>query len=130
MSNYNRVIIMGRLTHDPELKHVSADAAVAKFTIAVNRKTREGEEASFIECEAWGKTGEVISNYCPKGSLVHVEGFLKQDKWQDTKDPSVTRSKLFVSVRSVELMPKSSSNQQGSASTTPAFANDTGGDPF
>ncbi|MBT7658458.1 MAG: single-stranded DNA-binding protein, partial [Phycisphaerae bacterium] len=88
MANYNKVLLMGNLTRDPELKRTSSDMAVAQLSIAVNRqyKDRNGEqvkETTYVDCEAWGRTAEVMSQYLAKGKPVFVEGRLKLDQWQD-----------------------------------------------
>lgn len=76
----NRVVLVGRLTKDPELKYTPAGAAVATFTLAVNRTftNQNGErEADFINCVVWRKTAENVSNFLHKGSLTGVEGRLQ-----------------------------------------------------
>ena len=86
--NLNKVFLMGNLTRDIELKHTpSNNTAVANIGIAVNRKYRVGdenrEETTFVDCEAWGRTAEVMQQYLRKGRPVLVEGRLKLDQWQD-----------------------------------------------
>lgn len=87
MSDMNRVIVIGRLTREPELRHTGGGAAVASFSIAVNRtyKTNDGEkkeEVSFFNCVAWSKTAELVSQYCQKGKQVAIEGRLQQRSWE------------------------------------------------
>lgn len=76
---YNKVILIGRLVKDAEVKYVSSGKAVATFTLAVDRPTAKGEqkEADFINCVAWDKTGETIGNYTQKGSKILVDGRLQ-----------------------------------------------------
>ena len=117
MASYNKVILMGNLTRDPELKRTSTDMAVAQIGIAVNRKykDREGnqkEETTFVDCEAWGKTAETMAKYLSKGRPVFVEGRLKLDQWQD-KDGS-NRSKLRVVIESFQFI-----DSRGGQSSTP-----------
>ena len=81
--NVNKVFLMGNLTRDVELKHTPNDQAVASLGIAVNRRyrTRDGEdrdETTFVDCEAWGRTAEVMSQYLSKGRPVFLEGRLKE----------------------------------------------------
>lgn len=107
MANYNKVLLMGRLTRDVELKFTPNNQPVANIGLAVNRRyrTKEGEnreETSFIDCEAWGRTAEVMNQYLSKGKPVFVEGRLKLDQWQD-KD-GTNRSKLRVVVESFEFI--------------------------
>lgn len=82
----NRVIIMGRLTKDPELRYTQTETAVASFRIAVDRdvKSKDGErKTDFIDCVAWRKTGEFVSNYFHKGSVAIVSGRLEIREWTD-----------------------------------------------
>ena len=86
--NYNRVILGGYLTRDPELRYTPKGTAVAKLGVAVNRewKNEAGEkqtEATFVDVEAWGKQAEVMGQYFRKGSGILVEGRLKLDTWED-----------------------------------------------
>ncbi|NNF41669.1 MAG: single-stranded DNA-binding protein [Phycisphaerales bacterium] len=107
MSNYNKVLLMGRLTRDIELKYTPSNQPVANIGLAVNRKwrNREGqdqEETTFVDCEAWGRTAEVMSQYLVKGRPVFVEGRLRLDQWQD-KDGG-NRSKLKVVVDTFQFI--------------------------
>ena len=83
----NRVILMGRLTADPELRQTPQGTAVTSFTIAVDRriKTENGQQADFITCVAWRKTAEFICRYFQKGRMIAIEGQLQSRSW-DTQD--------------------------------------------
>lgn len=99
----NRVILLGNITRDIELRHTSANQAVAKFGLAVNRKWKDAsgearEEVMFIDCEAWGKTAELINSHFAKGKQILVEGRLKLDQWEDKEGGK--RSKHVLSVDS------------------------------
>lgn len=105
--SFNKVILMGNLTRDVELKYTPGNQAVAQIGIAVNRryKTKEGEdreETTFVDCEAWGRTAEVMNQYLAKGRPVFVEGRLKLDQWQD-KDGG-NRSKLKVVIDTFQFV--------------------------
>lgn len=107
MSNYNKVILMGRLTRDIELRNIPSGQAVANFGLAINRKWKakdgsDGEETTFVDCEAWGKTAEVMAEYLARGRPVLIEGRLKLDQWQD-KDGG-NRSKLGVVVDTFQFV--------------------------
>ncbi len=107
MANYNKVLLMGNLTRDIELRYTPSNQAVAKIGLAVNRKWKskdgqEGEETTFVDCDAWGRTAEVMSQYLSKGKPVFIEGRLKLDQWQD-KDGG-NRSKLKVVIESFEFI--------------------------
>ena len=108
MPNLNKVMLMGNLTRDPEIKFTPKGTAIANFGIAVNRTfTPEGgekrEEVTFIDLEAWGRTAEVIGEYFKKGRPIYVEGRLKLDQWDD-KTTGKKMSKLRVVVESFEFL--------------------------
>lgn len=107
MPNLNRVMLMGNLTRDPELRYTPGNTAVANLGLAVNRRWKnqngeQQEETTFIDCEAWGRTAEVLNQYLQKGRPVYVEGRLKLDQWQD-KDGQ-NRSKLKVVVEQFQFI--------------------------
>jgi len=100
MASFNRVILAGNLTRDPELRYTPKGTAVVQLSLAVNRKwkTETGEskeEVSFVEVDAFGRQAEVISQYMRKGRPLLVEGRLKQDTWED-KNTHQKMSKLKV----------------------------------
>lgn len=108
MASYNKVLLMGNLTRDVEVRHLPSGQAVANIGLAVNRrfKTNEGEqreEVTYIDCEAWGKTAEIMAKYLSKGRPVFVEGRLKLDTWQDKTDGS-NRSKMKVVIESFNFI--------------------------
>lgn len=105
--NYNKVILGGRLTRDPELRHTNATSAVCNFGLAINHKYRtaageDREDVCFVDCEAWGKTAESIAKYLTKGRSILVEGRLKLDQWEDKQ--GTKQSKLRVSVDSFQFV--------------------------
>lgn len=96
----NKVVLLGNLTRDVELKQTPSGTAVAQLGLAMNRKWKDAqgekrEEVTFVDCEAWGKTAEIIAQYFGKGRQILVEGRLKLDQWED-KDSGAKRSKLKV----------------------------------
>ncbi|MDP6106885.1 MAG: single-stranded DNA-binding protein [Candidatus Brocadiia bacterium] len=98
MANLNKVFLLGNLTRDPQLRYTPSGTPICEFGVAVNRrfKTKEGEqrdETCFVDVAAWGRTGEVISEYFSKGKPILVEGRLKFDSWET---PDGRRSKLSV----------------------------------
>lgn len=95
MIDFNDLTISGRLTRDPILKPVGADNLVVEISIASSRRYGERDETMFIDCEAWGKLAEIITDMSSKGDLVVLKGRLKQDNWE--KD-GVKRSKLILVV--------------------------------
>ena len=106
MASYNRVILVGNLTRDVELRHLQSGSAVADISLAVNdrRKSQSGEwveETSFVDVTLWGRTAEVASEYLSKGSPMLVEGRLKQESWE--KDGQ-KRSKLKVVCEKMQML--------------------------
>ena len=100
MASFNKVILAGNLTRDPELRYTPQGKAVARITLAVNRtytleSGEKKEEVSFVDIDAWGRQAEVISQYMKKGRPLLVEGRLKQDTWED-KNTHQKQSKLKV----------------------------------
>jgi single-strand DNA-binding protein len=100
MASFNKVILAGNLTRDPELRYTPKGTAVVRITLAVNRNytTDSGEkkeEVSFVDVDAWGRQAEVIAQYMKKGRPLLVEGRLKQDSWED-KNTHQKQSKLKV----------------------------------
>jgi len=100
MASFNKVILAGNLTRDPEVRYTPKGTAVARLTLAVNRtytgeSGEKKEEVSFVEVDAWGRQAEVIAQYMKKGRPLLVEGRLKQDTWED-KNTHQKQSKLKV----------------------------------
>jgi len=99
-SSFNRVILAGNMTRDPESRALPSGQALTKFSRAINRSytTKEGEkreEVTYVDIESYGKQAEVIAKYCSKGSGILVEGRLKLDSWDDKKTGE-KRSRLGV----------------------------------
>jgi len=114
--SYNKVLLMGNLTRDVELKYTQSNRPVANIGIAVNRRWRnqEGqqqEETTFVDCEAWGRTAEVMSQYLSKGRPVFIEGRLRLDQWQDQQGNN--RSKLKVVVDTFQFVDSGGGQRQG-----------------
>ena len=108
MASFNKVILAGNLTRDPELRYLPKGTAVAQFTLAVNRtwKSESGEskeEVNFVDVEAFGRQAEVIAQYMRKGRPLLVEGRLKQDSWED-KTTHQKRNKLKVVLESFSFI--------------------------
>ncbi|MFC1670297.1 single-stranded DNA-binding protein [Spirochaetota bacterium] len=99
-SDINRVVLIGRLTRDPELRYIQSGTAVANFSIANNRtyvsSGEKKEQASFFNCIAWAKLGEVISEYCKKGQRIGIEGRLQQRSWDDQEGKKRSTVEIVV----------------------------------
>lgn len=116
MASYNRVILMGNITRDIELKYIQSGTAVTELGLAVNdrRKTSSGEwvdETTFVDVTLWGRTAEVASEYLSKGSAVLVEGRLKLDQWETDGQK---RSKLRVVADKMQMLGGKGSGGGGS----------------
>ena len=108
MPNLNKVMLMGNLTRDPEIKYTPKGTAIAVFGLAINRNyTLENgekrEEVTFIDAEAYARLAEIIGEYCKKGKPIYVEGRLKLDQWDD-KASGQKRSKIKVVVETMQLL--------------------------
>jgi single-strand DNA-binding protein len=119
--SYCKVVILGNLTRDPELRYTTKGAAVLDVSIAVNRKWKSEsgeskEEVSFIDSTAFGKSAETIAKYCRKGSQLLVDGRLKTESWDD-KTTGRKRSKLKVVIESFQFVgsPRDSASQPAPA---------------
>ena len=106
MASYNKVLLMGNLTRDPELRFTAGGSAVANFGLAVNRKYKQGEEwkedVCFVDITVWGKLAENCSEYLSKGRSVFVDGRLNFSSWE-AKDGQ-KRNKLDVVANSVDFL--------------------------
>src|SRR5829696_6565374 len=108
MASFNKVLLMGNLTRDPQLKYLPSQTAVAEFGLACNRKFRtangeDREEVTFVDITAFGKQAEVINQYMTKGKPIFIEGRLKLDQWED-KNGGGKRSKLTVVVDNFQFI--------------------------
>jgi len=108
MASFNKVMIIGNLTRDPEIKYTPKGTAIADIGLAVNRTyTTEGgekrEEVTFIDVTLWGRVAEIVGEYCKKGRPLFVEGRLQLDTWDD-KATGQKRSKLKVVGENIQLL--------------------------
>jgi single-strand DNA-binding protein len=108
MANLNRVLLIGNLTRDPELRVTPKGTAICQFGLAISRSFKDEsgqtrEEATFVDIEAWGKQGELIAKYCTKGRPLFVEGRLRFDQWED-KTTQQKRNKLKVVLENFQFL--------------------------
>ena len=108
----NKVILIGRLTRDPELRYTANNKAVCDFTIATNRPVvRDGERvADFINCRVWNKTAENLTKYQNKGNLIAVIGRMQVDRYEDKEGN--TRYSNYVLVEDLEYLERKKENNQ------------------
>lgn len=99
-SDLNRVILIGRLTRDPEIRYTPAGTAVASFSLANSRTYavtgEKKEQVSYFDCIAWSKLGEIITEYCKKGHRIAVEGRLQQSRWDDQDGKKRSKVELVI----------------------------------
>jgi single-strand DNA-binding protein len=105
MASFNKVMLMGNLTRDPELRFTSNGSAVTSFGLAVNRKFKQGDEwkddVCFVDITVWGKQGENCAEYLSKGRPAFIEGFLKFSTWESDGQK---RNKLEVVANTVQFL--------------------------
>jgi single-strand DNA-binding protein len=134
MPNLNKVLLMGNLTRDPELRVTPKGTPICQFSLAINRKFKmesgeSREEVVFVDVEAWGKQGEAIAKYVTKGRPLFVEGRLKMDQWED-KNTKEKRSKMKVVLEQFEFLGDNRGGGGAGGGGTPAAAGEydqTGG---
>lgn len=114
MAAFQKVIILGNLTREPEMRHTNTGMAVCEFTVAVNG-TRDGDEPYFGAVVVFGKTAEACSRYLGKGSPVLVEGKLKNDEWEDKKTGQ-KRTKTRIVADNVQFIDRSNNSRQSGQS--------------
>ncbi|MEX2673045.1 MAG: single-stranded DNA-binding protein [Phycisphaeraceae bacterium] len=100
-ANYNKIVLMGNLTRDPQLSYLPSNTPVVEIGMAVNRRFKRqdgepGEETLFVDCRAFGRTAEVINQYLSKGSPLFVEGRLQLDRWQDKEGNQRSKHRVFI----------------------------------
>jgi len=123
MAYLNKVFLIGNLTRDPELRVTPKGTAICQFGLAVNRQFKDEsgqtrDETTFVDIEAWGKQGELVSKYLTKGSPAMVEGRLKLDQWED-KTSGQKRSKMKVVLENVQFL-----SSRGNGGGGPAASQD------
>jgi single-strand DNA-binding protein len=127
MKGFNKVILAGNLTRDPELRYTPRGLAIAKFGLAVNRSWKDGEtgelkeEVTFVDIDAFGKSAEAIGQYLRKGRPILLEGRLKLDTWDD-KQTQQKRSKLGVVLETFTFL-DSGGTREGGSGGEPAASN-------
>lgn len=114
MANFNKVILLGNLTRDPQLSYLPSQTPVVDFGLATNRRWtgqdgQQREETCFVDCRAFGKPAETINKYCKKGRPLLVEGRLTFDSW--TGQDGTKRSKHRIMVEGFQFMPSGGARQ-------------------
>ena len=116
MASFNKVMLMGNLTRDPELRFTANGSAVASFGLAVNRKFKQGDEwvddVCFVDITVWGKQGENCAEYLSKGRPAFIEGYLKFSTWESD---GKKRNKLEVVANTVQFLGSRNDTSGGSS---------------
>jgi len=133
MASFNKVILVGNLTRDPELRYTPKGTAIAKIGLAVNHKWRNEagelkEEVTFVDVEVWSKTAENVGKYMRKGSPILIEGRLKLDQWDD-KQTGQKRSKIVVVGETVQFLGGANRDDAGGNSNAPVNRSATAAKP-
>jgi single-strand DNA-binding protein len=135
MPSLNKVLLMGNLTRDPELRVTPKGTPICQFSLAINRqfKMESGEsreEVIYVDVEAWGKQGETIAKYCTKGRPLYVEGRLRLDQWED-KNTKEKRSRMKVVLEQFQFLGDSRGGGGGGGASSPTseFDQTGGGSP-
>jgi single-strand DNA-binding protein len=126
MASFNKVILVGNLTRDPELRYTPKGTAIAKIGVAVNRvwTTETGEkkeEVTFVDVDVFGRTAENVGQYMRKGRPILIEGRLRLDQWDD-KQSGQKRSKLGVVAETVQFLGSGPGGAEGGAPAAPRAA--------
>lgn len=144
MASYNKVILMGNLTRDVQLRHIPSGTVVGEMGLAVSRtwfdkaSNSKKEETAFVDVTLWGRTAEIAEQYLSKGKPALVEGYLKLEQWDD-KETGQKRSKLKVVCEKLQLLGnrsdgggtrESSGEESQVPPADPSFAGDDGTVPF
>ncbi len=122
MASLNKVIIIGNLTRDPELKYTSNGTAYAKFGMAINEKFKEKESTVFVDCVTWAKTAELASEYLSKGSQCAIDGRLSFSSWESKTGEK--RSKLEVTADRVVFLGKKDNGKSSSRQDEGGYEDD------
>ena len=122
MANVNKVILIGNLTRDPEVRHTPKGTAVGDIALAINRAyTAENgekrEDTTYVDVTLWGRTAEIAQQYLRKGRPVYIEGRLQMDTWED-KSTGQKRSKLKVVAEALQLLGGRSDGDSGGGGST------------
>jgi single-strand DNA-binding protein len=124
MASYNKVLLMGNLTRDPELRYTPKGTAVARIGLAMNRRWRtetgeDREEVTFVDVDAFGRQAEVLAQYLKKGNPLFVEGRLKLDTWED-KNTHQKKSQMRVVLEAFNFIGGPARNEGGAPAPAPA----------
>ncbi len=131
MADINVVMLVGRLTRDAELKYTQSGFAISKFSLAVNRRRKQGDqwvdEAHFFDLSLLGRRAEALNQYLTKGTQVAIQGELRQNRWEQDGQ---SRSRVEITVNDIELLgggrggASGGGKSQGTQGNTGSYSND------
>lgn len=138
MADINRVVLVGRLVRDAELKYTSGGLAITTFGVAINRRRKQGDdwvdEANFFDVVLMGRQGEAVQRYLTKGKQVGIEGELRQNRWEQDGQK---RSKVEIFATNIQLLGSRDSGDSGASRgpsrntyNEPQSSGSTGSEPF
>lgn len=113
MAGLNRTVLVGRIVRDPELKRTTSGTSVTSFTVAIDNPTKAGGDktTSFIPCTCWSKTAENVAKYCPKGTLVGIDGRINQRSYEDKS--GAKHSIVEIIAENVQFLEKKNASGEG-----------------
>ncbi len=127
MADLNHVMLIGRLTRDAEFKYITNGQAICKFSVAVNRRKKSGDqwvdEVNFFDVVLWGRQAETLNQYLLKGKQLAVEGELRQDRWEQDGQ---NRSKVEIVANNIQLL----GGNTGAATGSSHFGNSGTGSSY
>lgn len=133
MASFNRVIVAGNLTRDPEVRKIPSGTSVTDIGVAINDRKKMGDEwvdeTTFVDITLWGRTAEIAGQYLQKGSPVLIEGKLKLDSWED-RDSGQKRSKLKIVGERMQLLGKGNSQAAPTPNQSQGFSQNEELTPF
>lgn len=126
--NVNKVFIGGTITRDPEIRYTSSGTAVCAFSVAVNERYGDRENAVFVACVAWKETAEIVKKHFGKGSRIFVEGKISQEEWTD-KNTGEKRGKTKVTALRIDFVDRKASGYGGGGNPAHSEAKANGYQP-
>jgi single-strand DNA-binding protein len=103
MASFNKILLIGNVTRDPELRMTPTEKKVVSFSIAVNEKRGDDEDTQFFDIEAWGSLADIIDKHVKKGDLIHIDGKGRFSEWPD-KDTGKTRKAFKVVAEEITFL--------------------------
>lgn len=123
----NKVLLIGRLTRDPECRYSAESMCIARYTLAVDRRSKEEQSADFISCVAFGKVGEFVEKYLRQGTKIAIEGHIQTGSYTNKNGVKIYTTDVIVDGH--EFVESSKKDEQKGATEVPEFTNIEGNEP-